>query len=97
MPLFDKHGLTAAFENHDHVLKRTKLLKNNKVDPDGTLYLGDGCFGQYRRPLSEENHRWYHEKTQSIEHFWLVDVTKEGVTYRAISPTGELLDSVETK
>ncbi|MCH7911282.1 MAG: fibronectin type III domain-containing protein [Candidatus Hydrogenedentes bacterium] len=96
MPLFDEFGLTAAFENHDHVFKRTKLLKGDKVDPDGTLYIGDGCFGQPRRPLSEANHRWYHEKTQSIEHFWVVDVYNERTRYRAIDFEGNELDDVST-
>jgi len=27
LPIFDRHHLTAAFEHHDHVFKRTKLLR----------------------------------------------------------------------
>jgi hypothetical protein len=30
LPIFDKHHLTTAFEHHDHVFKRTKLLRNNQ-------------------------------------------------------------------
>jgi hypothetical protein len=30
LPLFDQFNLTVSFENHDHMLKRTKNLKNGK-------------------------------------------------------------------
>ena len=45
LPIFDRHHLTTAFEHHDHVFVRNKLLRNNQPDPQGTLYLGDGCWG----------------------------------------------------
>lgn len=45
LPLFDKYGLTAGFENHDHVYKRTKRMKHNMPDANGTLYIGDGSMG----------------------------------------------------
>lgn len=92
LPIFDKHRLTTAFEHHDHVFKRTKLLRNNQVDPDGTLYLGDGCWGQGARVLDDTAPRWYHEKVASIQHFWLVDVSKKRVEYRAINKAGNVFD-----
>jgi len=92
LPIFDKHHLTAAFEHHDHVFKRTKLLRDNHVDPDGTLYLGDGCWGQGARVLDDTVPRWYHEKVASIQHFWLVDVSKKRVEYRAINKDGKVFD-----
>lgn len=49
LPLFDSGQLDVAFEHHDHMLKRTKRLRNNQPAEDGTLYLGDGCFGQAPR------------------------------------------------
>ncbi len=95
MPLFDQYGLTAAFENHDHALKRTKLLKGDKEDPNGTLYLGDGCFGQEPRELV--NHpRWYMAHAASVGHVWVVDVTKDGVTYVALGENGDELDRATT-
>ena len=44
-PLFDKYGLDAAFENDHHIYKRSNLIKGGKVDPSGTLYIGDGAWG----------------------------------------------------
>lgn len=90
VPLFDRYKLTAAFENHDHALKRTKRLRNHKVDQQGTLYLGDGCWG--RPPRRVHPDRWYLEKAESKPHVWLVDVSADGVLYRAVDPGGQLLD-----
>lgn len=42
--LCDRYGLTAAFEHHDDVLKRTLSLRAGQRDASGTIYLGDGCF-----------------------------------------------------
>jgi len=91
LPLFDKHRLTAAFENHDHTFKRTHLLRENKADPKGTLYLGDGCWGMPARTVDAER-RWYEAKAASIQHFWCVDVNRGRVEYRAISKDGEVFD-----
>lgn len=91
LPIFDKHHLTTAFEHHDHTFKRTKLLRDGQVDRHGTLYLGDGCWGQNPRPVSKER-RWYEEKAASLQHFWLVDVSRSRVEYRAINQDGKVFD-----
>lgn len=90
-PLFAAYRLTAAFENHDHTLKRSKLLKNGEVAEEGVLYIGDGCFGVDPRTVDDEL-RWYLEMAQSTGHVWLVEVNSEGVAYRAIGEDGAVLD-----
>jgi hypothetical protein len=90
-PIFDKHHLTAAFEHHDHAFKRTRLLRNNQPDLRGTLYLGDGGWGQGARPVNNVR-RWYEEKAASIQHFWLVEVFRTRVEYRAINKEGKVFD-----
>ena len=92
LPIFDKHGLTAAFENHDHTYKRSKLLKGDREDPNGTLYLGDGCFGQGARDVDAEL-RWYLVKQASTVHIWRVDIGADGVVYRAYDVEGTLFDT----
>jgi len=91
LPIFDKHRLTTAFEHHDHVFKRTKLLRNNQPDSHGTLYLGDGCWGMGARTVGNVR-RWYEEKAASLQHFWLVDVSRSRVEYRAINKEGKIFD-----
>jgi purple acid phosphatase-like protein/calcineurin-like phosphoesterase family protein len=91
LPIFDKHHLTTGFEHHDHVFTRTKLLCNNQVDSQGTLYLGDGCWGQGARKVGKER-RWYEVKAASLQHFWLVDVSRNRIEYRAINKEGKIFD-----
>lgn len=91
LPIFDQHRLTAAFENHDHTFKRTHLLRENKPDPNGTLYLGDGCWGMGVRKVDEQR-RWYEAKAASLQHFWCVDVSRNRVEYRAVNKEGRVFD-----
>lgn len=110
LPLFDRYKLTTAFENHDHLLKRTKLLRGGKVDAEGTLYLGDGCLGKKPRsdwfwvlrwlftsevgPLG----RWYVQKSAGVGHFWQVDLAGAGgVVYKAIDEKGRVVDEYGVK
>lgn len=89
LPLFDQYKLTTAFENHDHTLKRTKLLRNGEESADGTLYLGDGCFGVPPRTVEG---RHYEVHSAQKAHFWFVEVGDAGATYKAIDGDGSVLD-----
>ncbi|MCX8089671.1 MAG: fibronectin type III domain-containing protein [Verrucomicrobiae bacterium] len=91
LPLFDRYRLTTAFEHHDHTFKRTHLLRHNQPDPQGTLYLGDGCLGMPARSV-EPQLRWYLVKAASLEHFWCVDINRRGVEYRAYDLDGRVFD-----
>src|SRR5690606_34250849 len=72
-PLFDEYHLTMAMEHHDHVFKRSQMLKGGKVvKKGGTVYVGDGCFGREPRPVDPKV-RWYNQKEQSAAHYWVVD------------------------
>ncbi len=100
--LFDQFGLTAAFENHDHMLKRSKLLRGGEVAADGTLYLGDGCFGRTSRIVKgprqvDRSRRWYLEKAATGAHFWRVDVAAGEVRYVALDADGKMLDETTTR
>ncbi|MBT7609611.1 MAG: hypothetical protein HN576_07635 [Bacteriovoracaceae bacterium] len=90
--LFEKYELFTAFENHDHTMKRSHLLKDGKVTNDGSgvLYLGDGCFGRNARDV--EQPRWYLAKSEAVEHFWHVKVDSGGVSYKAIDLNGRVID-----
>ena len=63
----------------------------NKSDPHGTLYLGDGCWGMPARKVDPELH-WYEVKAASLQHFWCVDVSRSKVEYRAVNKTGQVFD-----
>ena len=99
--LFGQFGLTAAFENHDHMLKRSKLLRGGEVAEDGTLYLGDGCLGRTSRIAKgprqvDRSRRWYLERAATGAHFWRVDITDGEVRYLALDANGKVLDETTT-
>ena len=94
LPVFDAYGLDVAFENHDHTFKRSKRLRNNELDSNGTLYLGDGSMGALRNKIDEENPRWYIEKSNNIQHFWVVDVYADEAHFRAVDHRGIVFDEV---
>lgn len=92
VPLFDRYGLTLALENHDHVFKRTYPLKANKIDKNGTVYLGDGCWGIGSRTVASR--RWYHEKALPKQHVWLLQNGQNGILCKAYDIKGDVFDSV---
>lgn len=96
LPVFDKHGVEVAFENHDHALKRTHPLRNGHiVSPGrGTVYLGDGAFGIGARPQpADADARGYLSRAGSMQHFWLVEEKGPILAYQAIDSIGRIVDS----
>lgn len=93
VPQFEKFGLTAAFEHHDHAYKRTPHILRNRIHPNGVLYLGDGAWG-VSKPRTPKNPRyiWYLEKTASTHHFILVKIQKNKRTFTAIDDFGRVID-----
>lgn len=65
VPIFQDHGLTVSFENHDHAYKRTKLLINDVENPGGVLYVGDGAMGVKPRATVSISGRDYLEKLEA--------------------------------
>jgi len=90
-PYFDQYGLTVALEHHDHVMKRTKPIKGDKVAEKGTIYVGDGCFGRGARDIDPQP-RWYNAVEGAIPHFWVVDVKDSGLAFKAIDHEGATRD-----
>jgi len=44
--IFENNKFIACFENHEHLLKRSNRITQHVSDPEGVLYIGDGCFGR---------------------------------------------------
>jgi hypothetical protein len=94
LPLFNTHRLTAAFEHHDHALKRARPRDPASKTTASTIpvFLGDGCFGRSAR--SPEPGRPYLEHASAVLHFWLVDAGERDIRFRAIGISGETLDDL---
>ena len=99
LPLFDKYKLTAAFEHHDHTLKRTKPIRFGMIHPEGTIYLGDGCFSPKIQctPIQAYLSSYFAKCLGHLQFFWLIDITKENIIYRAISKNNQIIDEYTQK
>lgn len=91
-PLFEAHKFTAAFEHHDHVYKRSFILKEDKKDPNGILYIGDGAWGVDKPRTPKPS--WYIAKSASLRHFLFITLKSNGSTLEAVSEEGEVFDAV---
>lgn len=88
--IFEKNKLKLAFENHDHTVKRTHMLKDGKiVDKDGIIYVGDGCWGKTTRSAEE---RWYLKVSQSKKHVWNVLIDGNNISMEATGIKGAVFD-----
>jgi len=90
-PVFDRYNLTVGFENHSHTYKRTKLLRDGKEDPQGTLYIGDGAWGV---TAYEPDDLWYLASKAGKRNFIQVNVGQHNMTLRSVDDNGQIFDSV---
>ena len=97
--LFERYGISAAFENDHHTFKRTHRLRNHqRDDANGILYLGDGCWGVKPREVPKPGAAWYLARAESRNHVWIVDLQPDKTArFRAMDPTGEIFDEVAPK
>lgn len=95
VPIFEKFGLTTAFEHHDHAYKRTPLIYKGRIDNEkGVLYMGDGAWGVKKvRPTKNALKRWYLAKTGRERYFLMVEVDGMKRTYTAINQEGGVFDT----
>lgn len=93
-PLLDKFGFHGAFEHHDHAYKRSWPLKNGKIDPQGTVYLGDGAWGvDPRLPRHSLDGCWYLAKRAAYRHFIHVRLKNDCRIFEAWTPEKFKIDS----
>ena len=71
-PLFDKHLVQIAFENHNHAFKRTYPIRDGKIDASGVVYLGDGCWGASPRRTHDQ---WYLAKRARLNNVYILELT----------------------
>jgi hypothetical protein len=96
-PIFDMFKVNAAFENHEHIYKRTHPLLAGEVNEEGTIYIGGGAWGTLPRvPMNPEDEP-YLAKTASTRHFLKVTVNKDRVKYESIDENGNIFDQTEQK
>ncbi len=99
VPLFEKAGVSAAFEHHDHAYKRTHPLLGGKVQDvpaKGVTYLGDGAWGASIRKVRPPADVPHIAKSQSVNHLFFFEIGPEGpLKFQAINVMGEVFDRFE--
>ena len=85
VPLFEKFNLDLVVESDGHVIKRTVPIRNEKQDPTGIVYVGEGGLGvPQRKPKSD---RWYLQKpgmTGAGHHVMRVTFGKTKMDYEVV-------------
>ncbi len=94
-PLFERYGVDAVLEHHDHTFKRTHPLTDGLVDRYGVPYLGDGSWGQLRPPASPEK-RPYLAAVGQAYHMTVHRLEGEQRYHVALEETGRIADIFAT-
>jgi hypothetical protein len=90
-PLFEKYGVDAVLEHHDHTFKRTHPITDGLVDRYGVPYLGDGSWGQLRPPATPEK-RPYLAKVGQAYHMTVHKLEGEQRYHVAVAEDGRVAD-----
>ncbi len=91
VPLFEQYGLDAAYESHDHALKRTYPIFDGQIDHQrGVVYFGDGGAGVPQRHPDPD--RWYLEVTGRHHHTHLISFHSDRLHVQAINIDDEVVD-----
>ncbi len=95
-PLFERFGVDAVFEHHDHTYKRTHPLIDGHADPNGIHYIGDGSWGKLRRPKTTAE-RPYLAIAKESYHLTLHRIEGHQRYHIALSDKGRVMDICTTK
>ncbi len=92
VPLFERYGISAAFEHDHHNYKRTHpLLQHRRDDVRGIVYLGDGAWGVNTRTVP--TNAWYLAHAEPRRHLFHVTLHPEGrVSVAAVDADGLIFD-----
>lgn len=91
--LFEAGGIQMAFEHHDHAYKRTAPLLQNKIDPKGVVYIGDGGWGvETPRKMQGFIRPFYLAKSIPVRHFLVVDLNQDALRVSAVTDKGVVFD-----
>ena len=94
IPLFEKYGVKLAFEHHNHAFKRTYPMLDEKINPSGIVYIGDGCWGAPPRRVEKP---YYIEKSLRSSCFSLLSVTQESLQIEVFNNKNALIDTWRTR
>ncbi len=92
VPLFDRYQVPMVFENHDHAYKRTPPIRHGEINPEGTVYIGDGAWGVQIRAPHNPDETWYLERASQVRHGIIVSLHGTRRYVQAVNENGEVFD-----
>ncbi len=98
VPLFEQYHLDLACESDGHVIKRTSPIRNEKFDPTGVVYIGEGGLGVTQR--TPDVKRWYLQPPGVVgrgHHVQLLQFSPTGLRCQTILHGGQVFDDVTLK
>ena len=94
VPLFEEHNVDLVCEGDGHNIKRTPPIRDQRIDPTGVVYIGEGGLGVEQR--SPKEGRWYlqepHAKLGQGHHVQVLTFDREVLIYRVVLLGGEVFD-----
>ena len=92
---FDTYDFKLNIENHNHMFKRTKPIRNNQVSDTGTVYIGEGCWAVTPTSCTPTNVSGVMEKMDnSVNNFWLLTISATQITAVNYNLDGGVIDYV---
>jgi hypothetical protein len=94
-PLFERYGVDAVLEHHDHTFKRTHPLIDGMKHKYGVPYLGDGSWGMLRAPAAPEK-RPYLAAVGKAYHMTVHKLEGDQRYHIAVEESGRIADVYST-
>lgn len=100
IPLFEKFNVRTAFEHHKHGYKRTHPIKNEKIDEDGIVYIGDGGWASFNlqtngpESYNINEYPWYIKKYVVMNTANIITLKATEQIIKTVNMEGEIIDSL---
>jgi len=92
--LFERYSLTVGFENHFHVFKEAKPIRDNQVNEnEGVKYLGDGAWGIDGGLTFLNPDSWWIQSAFQIAHVYVVTASEHVFNVTAFSKDNQRITS----
>jgi hypothetical protein len=98
VPIFERYNLDLVCESDGHNIKRTVPIRNDRHDPTGVVYVGEGGLGVSQRTPDDD--LWYLQppgKCGKGHHYFLLSFEKETLRTRIVLMDGTVFDEYELK
>ena len=91
-PLFDRYQVPMVFEFHEQLYKRTFPIRNDRITPEGTIYLGHGGWTTDSIPSDISDSDWYLDQVNHDRTIILIALHGDKRYIRTVNEFGQIID-----